>query len=398
MGVGSSVSSWGSAEACSAAVTGTALSNLALDRKAELQDYLDVCSAPGATHFSSVKTKLSGTTKACEPCKALSKVQTYSAPDCASSGPALYSKVFEGELTNQALADSCGASGAAYYASTKGTNGGSEVTCTKCPAVTAVYSYSSAAASWKPAVCSPTSVAAVKYHYGALPAGSPELSADVACDPEDSHAFAAKGLNGGTSTACAHCPARSIVTAYPWDNCEAAGAAYTAARAEKQAGVDKLMSKGPEPLLLEDVEVLQNAQLAVDALTREFGAQARQLDDFKDPWLNLQGVLSAGRLTEGEGKELVRLASDLADETDGSARVSSFDGTGWAEQAAAMEAACQNLYTEFQGWWGGQTGLLSAARYQSFPFKSVSVSKGTWCADGSRAYYVVVRARPPHAH
>eukprot|EP00741_Cyanophora_paradoxa_P002235 tig00000571_g2167.t1 len=356
MGVGSSVSGWASEEACRGAVKGTALFRRAVGYATE-QDMLD---APP-----------------------VSTLKTFATSDC--SGTALLTKAYDGspdeEHVQSAIADACGSSGGAYYTSTMGAAGGTETACTRCPPVTAVYTYSDKQPYVTP-VCS--KIASAKYYYGTLSKyepGSP-LSADVACDPANSRAYAAKVFNGsgGSDLGCTACPSRSIITAYPHEGCWKPY--FQGPGSPKDLRIAELSKKGAYPLTQSDVFDLQDTRI------------------YKEPQMWEKLKARAG-LTEDEARELIRLAVDVADESEyprenqatfdvdrSTITLAEAHGAKPQEAVDAYGAVCAQTYPQLlnkYAWKAADPELaqfrLRDAQYKPEAFRSISVSKGTWLGE-----------------
>eukprot|EP00741_Cyanophora_paradoxa_P022735 tig00021501_g21957.t1 len=391
-GTSSKISSWRDEASCVAKET--PLYSLKVARYAVESDLLNACLAKGATFASA-----SGdTTLPCTQCPAVTKVETFSAPDC--SGTSLFTATYKGEaLSDQDLFTSCGRGaalgkvGTAYYKAAAGDMGGTEAACTKCPPVTGVFTYTDGGC---------TNKGPASYYYGALAKGAPALSADEACDAKGALAFSAKAFAGESATpivGCTPCPARSIVRAYPSGNCTAG--ARDAVQAAKDARLSALLEKSLGMRGLEEVRVAQDAALqmarivaaygGVEALQQARGAAVskpegrtaadeaaiKAYDDFTAASVRHEGL--TGGLTEAEVDEAFRLALDVVDDpyyVSATERV--VDGKPAAVLAAVKEL-CEGGFKYFLGWRDGDSSALSNALYDTdTPFDATfSVAKGT---------------------
>eukprot|EP00741_Cyanophora_paradoxa_P001172 tig00000459_g1130.t1 len=374
------ITGWGNLDACSA--NGAALVSRsvgAANASEAAPTVRDVCLQPSVTHYSSEFEETP-----CAPCPAVSKIQTYSTSNC--SGKALLTRTFQGELTEQTLADSCGGSGATYYTAAKGAFGGTQAACTKCPTLTAVYAYSNKSPAAGDAVCNTKKVVDVKYYHGELTADDPRLSADVVCDAVESRSYGAKVLpNGNAKSAtdlipCTRCPALSIVTTYPFDN--SCDTWVDPERQEKTAKMAELMNKGVAPMTREELVDLQSIKVNLETFADKFKNDENSLKRdacFKEEMSRWEDGKAKAGLTNEEAKELVKLALDFADDPPEWVSFTSapFDYGDEAARTAAIKAACSATYTTFSRW-DGSKSLLSNAKYETVPHKSYSLSNLTW--------------------
>eukprot|EP00741_Cyanophora_paradoxa_P001626 tig00000498_g1577.t1 len=414
-GTASKISSWKDGAACEAKAKGTALATLKVGGRLE-EKILKACSEEGATYYSEPDGE-------CKECPALTVMETFSKPDC--SGESVYTATYNGELSEQNFADSCGRAarfgkvGTAYYKAAAGEMGGTEAACTRCPPVTEVYGFMNME-------CTSNSDLYGHYYYGILPKNAPEVSGATtkACDFRNSLTFSAKTYGTEVTqeiVGCTKCPAVSAVRAYPYAECKAE--ARDAARAEKEDRLWEVVKKSASIDELDDVMELQNADLTIAEILRQYGskealfkekdiAEARQaeIDAAKklDPkitdeihWSQRDAINNAKKfmdainmrynghgkgLTEAEVQEAYKLALDLADDpVDLSVqeRVVNVEDASDAEHLHAVRMEAEELcdgagaFKEFAGWGAGSQAELRNAQFTKLPTKSISVVKMT---------------------